>query len=261
MSNSSRDDDMGRAPDPRSFRGHCVGLFLDVDGTLLDFAPTPDGVRVDDAMLVLLSRLRELLGGSVALISGRPLAQIDELFRPLHLPAAGIHGFERRSAAGVVYRPSASISGLDRIRRWLQSVVLPDSGLLLEDKGHSLALHYRLAPQAAGRALASARSALAELGAGYEILEGAKVVELKPAGLNKATAIEAFMKEPPFAGCVPVFMGDDITDFDGFSAVRSRGGFDIAVGDRASARWHLAGPGAARAWLRDLADRLEADRQ
>ena len=253
--------DNARAPDPQSFRGHCLGLFLDVDGTLLDFAATPDGVRVDDAMLVLLSRLREALGGSVALISGRPLAQIDQLFRPLQLPAAGIHGFERRSAAGVVYRPSNSISGLDRIRRWLQSVVLPESGLLLEDKGHSLALHYRLAPQAAGRALASARSALAELGPGYEILEGAKVVELKPAGLNKATAIEAFMKEPPFTGCVPIFLGDDVTDFDGFSAVRSHGGVDIAVGDRAFARWHLEGPAAARAWLRTLADCLDADRK
>lgn len=252
----SPDDKSTLAPDPRSFRGHRLGLFLDVDGTLLDFAPTPDGVRVDDSMLVLLSRLRETLGGAVALISGRPLAQIDGLFRPLDLPAAGIHGFERRSAAGVVYRPSTPITALDRIRRWLQSVVLPETGLLLEDKGHSLALHYRLVPQAAGRALASARSALAELGPGYEIIEGAKVVELKPAGLNKATAIEAFMKEPPFTGCVPVFLGDDITDFDGFAAVRSHGGVDIAVGDRTSARWYLQEPGAARAWLRDLVDTL-----
>lgn len=256
MQRTERDPNLPLAPDPRSFRGQRIGVFLDVDGTLLDFAPTPDGVRVDDSMLVLLSRLRESLGESLALISGRPLAQIDELFRPLALPAAGIHGFERRSAAGVVYRPSAPEAALDRVRSWLQSSVLPDSGLLLEDKGHALALHYRLAPHSAGRAMASVRSALAELGAGYEIIEGAKVVELKPAGLNKGTAIEAFMKEPPFMGCMPVFLGDDVTDFDGFAAVRSHGGIDIAVGDRASARWYLDGPAAARAWLRGMADCL-----
>ncbi len=246
------------APDPRSFRGKRLGLFLDVDGTLLDFAPTPDGVSVDDGMLVLLSRLRETLGGALALVSGRPLAQIDALFRPLVLPAAGIHGLERRSATGVVYRPTLGESALDRVRRWLQSSVLPGSGLLLEDKGHSLALHYRLAPHAAGRALDSAHSALEQLGPGYEIIEGAKVVELKPAGLNKATAIEAFMKETPFTDCVPVFLGDDVTDFDGFAAVRSHGGVDIAVGERASACWHLQGPGSTRAWLRELADCLAA---
>jgi trehalose 6-phosphate phosphatase len=244
------------APDPRSLLGHRVCLFLDVDGTLLDFAPTPDGALVDDALLVLLSRLRETLGGALALISGRTLEQIDAMFRPLALPAAGIHGFERRSAAGAVYRPAASGSELDRVRHWLRSVALPCSGLLLEDKVHSLALHYRLAPQAAGCALDAARGALAWLGPGYEIIEGEKVVELKPAGLNKATAIEAFMSEPPFTGCVPVFLGDDLTDFDGFAAVRSHGGVDIAVGNRASARWHLQGPGSTRAWLRELADCL-----
>lgn len=254
------DQTLPLAPDPRSLRGQRVCLFLDVDGTLLDFAPTPDGVRVDDSTLVLLSRLREALGESVALISGRPLAQIDELFRPLRLPAAGIHGFERRSADGVLYRPSAPQASLDRIRRWLQSEVLPDSGLLLEDKGHALALHYRLAPHAADRALASVRTALAELGGGYEIIEGAKVVELKPVGQNKGTAIEAFLKEAPFAGRMPAFLGDDVTDFDGFAAVRRHGGIDIAVGDRASARWYLEGPAAARAWLRNVADCLSGHR-
>jgi len=250
----------GMAPDPRSFLGHRACLFLDVDGTLLDFAPTPDGALVDDAMLVLLSRLREALGGAVALVSGRPLEQIDTMFRPLLMPVAGIHGFERRSAAGVVYRPTASGVALDQVRRWLRPDVLTEAGLLLEDKGHSLALHYRLSPQAAGRALDLARGALARLAQGYEIIEGEKVVELKPAGLNKATAIEAFMKEPPFEGCVPIFLGDDVTDFDGFAAVRSHGGVVIAVGDRASARWHLQGPGSTRSWLRELADCLGANR-
>jgi len=243
-------------PDPRTLCATRCALFLDVDGTLLDFAARPDEVKVDPATRDVLQRLQTLLGGALALVSGRSLKQLDELFHPLQLPSAGIHGFERRCATGVVYRPSVTAATLDRTRRWLQGVVLPGSGLLLEDKGYSLALHYRTAPQAAGRALASVRSAAAELGPAFEVIEGAKVVELKPAGQNKATAIEAFMKEPPFAGCLPVFLGDDVTDFDGFAAVRSHGGLDVAVGDRVSARWFLDGPHATRDWLGKLADCL-----
>lgn len=246
----------GTGPDPRTLCATRCALFLDVDGTLLDFAARPDEVQLEAATRDVLERLQTLLGGALALVSGRSLSQLDELFKPLRLPAAGIHGFERRSAAGVVYRPSATAATLDRTRRWLQGIVLPGSGLLLEDKGYSLALHYRTAPQAAGRALASVRSAAAQLGPGFEIVEGSKMVELKPAGQNKATAIEAFMKEPPFIGCVPVFLGDDVTDFDGFAAVRSHGGMDVAVGDRVSARWFLDGPRATRDWLARLADCL-----
>lgn len=234
---------------------HCA-LFLDVDGTLLEFAARPDEVQVDSATLSLLGRLRTLLDGAVALVSGRSLAQLDELFRPLVLPAAGIHGFERRSASGLVHRSPMTVAALDRIRRWFRGVVLPDSGLTLEDKGHALALHYRTAPQAAARARASIRTAAAQLGPTFEVIEGAKVVELKPAGATKATAINAFMAEAPFKGRMPVFLGDDVTDFDGFAAVRGHGGMDVAVGDRVSARWYLEGPGATHRWLAELADCL-----
>ena len=231
-------------------------LFLDVDGTLLEFAATPDEVRVDGRTRALLARLHAQLDGALALISGRSLAQLDSLFEPLKLPSAGIHGFERRSASGIVHRPKAAVAALDRIRRWFRGVVLPDSGLLLEDKGHALALHYRTAPQAAARARASVRSAAAQLGPGFEVIEGSKVVELKPAGPTKATAIDAFMNEAPFKGRRPVFLGDDVTDFDGFAAVRALGGMDVAVGDRVSARWYLEGPRATHAWLGELADRM-----
>src|SRR5262245_42459304 len=156
------DPRIGAGPDPRVLcASHCA-LFLDVDGTLLDFAAKPDEVHVDGHILSLLARLQIQLDGALALISGRSLAQIDRLFAPLQLPAAGIHGFERRSASGIVHRPSAGVATLDRIRRWLRGVVLPDSGLLLEDKGHALALHYRTAPQDAARARASVRTAAAQ---------------------------------------------------------------------------------------------------
>lgn len=231
-------------------------LFLDVDGTLLELAARPEQVCVDRPMLVLLERLQTLLGGAIALISGRSLAQLDGLFGPLRLAAAGIHGFERRGANGVLHRPDMPVATLDRIRRWMHGVVIPESGLLLEDKGHALALHFRTAPQAAGRARAAGRTAASQLGPAFEVIEGSKVVELKPSGLNKATAIEAFMKEAPFAGRMPVFLGDDVTDFDGFAAVRRHGGMDVAVGDRVSAQWYLEGPAATRQWLSQVADCL-----
>jgi len=244
----------GSGPDPRLLNSEHCALFLDVDGTLLDFAARPEDVHVDGATRALLARLQIQLDGAIALISGRSLAQLDRLFEPLELPAAGIHGFERRSASGVVHRPSSTVATLDRIRKWLRGVVLPDSGLTLEDKGHALALHYRTAPQNAARARASVRTAAAQLGPAYEVIEGSKVVELKPAGSTKATAIDAFMKEAPFKGRMPVFLGDDVTDFDGFAAVRNYGGMDVAVGDRVSARWYLEGPRATHRWLTELAD-------
>jgi len=246
----------GTGPDPREICALRIGLFLDVDGTLLEFAARPDEVRVDAATRTLLFRLQGLLQGALALVSGRSLRQLDGLFHPLELPAAGIHGLERRSAGGVVFRPAQSVAALDQARRALRAAAPPDSGLLLEDEGHALALHYRGAPQSAGMARASMHEAAMKLGPDFQIIEGAQVVELKPAGHSKATAIEAFMKERPFHGCTPVFLGDDVTDFDGFAAVRNHGGMDVAVGNRVSARWSLESPAATRRWLQELADCL-----
>ena len=233
-----------------------IGLFLDVDGTLLEFAPRPEEVRVDAATRTLLFRLQGLLQGALALVSGRSLQQLDELFHPLELPAAGIHGLERRSASGIVFRPTQGAAALDQARQQLGALTAPGSGLLLEDKGHALALHYRGAPQSAGLAREAMRHAAMKLGPDFQVIEGAQVVELKLSGHSKATAIDAFMKERPFHGCTPVFLGDDVTDFDGFAAVRRHEGVDVAVGDRVSARWFLDGPAATRRWLQELADCL-----
>jgi len=243
----------GTAPDPRTLCATRTGLFLDVDGTLTDFAATPDAARIDDSMLDTLARLHTLLGGAVALISGRSISQLDRLFHPLRLPAAGIHGFERRNADGVVFRPPSGAEALAPARSKLRTLVAAHEGLILEEKDHAIALHFRGAPQARGIALALLESAAADLGETHEIIEGSMVYELKPSGWNKATAISGFMHEPAFAGCVPVFLGDDVTDFDGFASVRGHGGFDVAVGYRVSARWHLSDPGAVHAWLSQLA--------
>jgi trehalose 6-phosphate phosphatase len=239
-------------PDHAMLSPSGVCLFLDVDGTLVDFAPTPDAVRVDTSLLRLLDALFNRLDGAVALISGRPLASIDALFAPLVLPAAGIHGFERRSASGVLYRPTLPSQALDDPRARLQSFARAQPGTLLEDKGIALALHFRGAAGVRAEAHLMVSSIAARLDPAFEILEGDQVIEIKPASMNKAVALEGFMKESPFAGRQPIYIGDDVTDVDGFSAARRNGGVDIAVGSRVTARWGLPDTTAVRSWLAGL---------
>lgn len=240
------------APEPHKFPFSRTCLFLDVDGTLVDIVPRPQDVHVDDELLVLLSRLQFTLGGAVALISGRPLEELDRLFAPLRLPMAGIHGFERRSVQGEVHRPTVAPSRLDMARDRLAELASAHPGVLVEDKRSALALHFRGAPQAMESAVTVMRTCAREAGSEFELLEGSCVIELKPAGQNKATAIEAFMQEEPFAGLLPIYIGDDRTDFDGFGAVRRHGGVDIAVGELVPARWRLENPAAVRSWLQSL---------
>jgi len=225
-------------------------LFLDVDGTLVDFAPTPDEVRVDAELVDLLRAIELRTGGALALVSGRSIAELDRLFAPLSLPAAGVHGFERRDAQGAFHRQSLLDEHLLPARNALAQVVAAHAGLLLEDKGAALALHYRRAPQLETEARTALVRLLDSLLPEYELLEGDAVLEIKPASHSKASAIEAFLREPPFAGRIPVFIGDDLGDFDGFVAVRKQHGMGIAVGDRVAADWRLADPAAVRAWLR-----------
>jgi trehalose 6-phosphate phosphatase len=224
-------------------------LFLDVDGTLLEFAATPDAVRVPPGVRRHLPALRDLLGGALALISGRTIDNLDELFAPLHLPVAGIHGLERRDAAGEVHRFRSYEHELAGVRDELRQLVFRHAGLLLEDKGSALALHFRRAPQLASVAIHTMRAVVEGLGADFELLEGALCCEIKPARADKATAIAAFLGEQPFSGRVPVFIGDDLTDNDGFRLVQQRGGLTIAVGDRVTAERQLLNPQAVSRWL------------
>jgi trehalose 6-phosphate phosphatase len=233
-----------------------AAFFLDIDGTLLEHAERPDAVRASAAESRLLAALERAAGGAVALISGRPVADIDALFAPLRLPAAGQHGVERRNAAGRVHRHRFPQRALRRAAARIAQFAAGRRGLLLEDKGFNLALHFRLAPQLAGEARAALAEAAARLGPGFEVLEGKMVVELKPSGRDKGSAIEEFMREPPFAGRTPVFVGDDVTDEIGFSVVNRLGGHSVKVGAGATAaRWRVADAAAVRAWLGEWAAR------
>jgi trehalose 6-phosphate phosphatase len=231
-------------------------IFLDIDGTLLEHADRPDAVRVGEPVLRLLEALRRGTGGALALISGRAVADVDRLFAPLRLPAAGQHGVERRDAAGGVHRQRFPADTLRRAATRIGEFAARHEGLLFEDKGHNLALHYRLAPECAGAAQAVLREAAAQLGDEFEVLQGKMVVELKPSGRDKGMAIEEFMREPPFAGRTPVFIGDDLTDEFGFGVVNRLGGHAVKVGPGASAARHrVADASAVRDWLAQWAAR------
>jgi trehalose 6-phosphate phosphatase len=227
-------------------------LFLDIDGTLLDIALTPDAVRVDAGLLNLLRRLERACDGAIALITGRPISAVDALFAPLQLPVAGVHGFERRSAQGHYFRPAFVGAGLSYLRSEVKALAQSMQGVLLEDKGCAFAVHYRQAPNLEETIrLRLTRLVSAALPA-FELLDGDHVVEIKPIEHDKSTAIEAFMQEEPFTGRTPVFIGDDTTDLDGFAAMKRFNGLAIAVGSRIPGEKRLAGPRDVRAWLQSL---------
>jgi trehalose 6-phosphate phosphatase len=224
--------------------------FVDIDGTLLDLAELPSGVRFDQALRDLLEALHRATGGAVAPISGRSIADIDALFDGLRLPAAGQHGIERRDAAGRVTRHPFPAERLDWARERLAATTARHRGLWLEDKGLSLALNYGRAPRLGGYAHRLVRSLAARLGAQFCVQPGKRIVELKPAGKDKGAAVLEFMQEDPFKGRTAVFVGDDATDEYGFATVNRLGGHSIKVGPgRTVARWRLRNVAAVRAWL------------
>ena len=224
--------------------------FLDVDGTLIDIADTPDAVHVDDALLALIARLQRASGGAVALVSGRALSFLDHRLGALHLPVAGQHGLERRDASGRVWMHAAPPAARSAIKAALAPVLARYPGLLLEDKGLTLALHYRLAPQLAAYAHRLMARLAAAANAGLEVQRGRRVAEIKPAGVDKGAAVAAYLAEPPFARRRPVFIGDDLNDEHGFAEVNRLDGISIKVGKGAScARYRLADVAAVRRWL------------
>jgi trehalose 6-phosphate phosphatase len=230
-----------------------IALFLDVDGTLLDIADTPEAVRIDPATVALLERAYRATGGATALITGRRIADIDRLFAPLALPVAGQHGFERRDAAGALHRHAEPRPELAAARASLEAFAARHPGVLIEDKTLTVAAHYRLAPGAGPAVGALAERLAAESGGVFAVQRGKMVVELRPAGKDKGTAIAEFLDEPPFRGRTPVFLGDDLTDEYGFSIVNGRGGVSMKVGDGSTeATARLPDVDAVRAWLERL---------
>ncbi len=227
--------------------------FFDLDGTLIDFADTPAAVRVGAELRLMLERLYEDTGGAVALISGRAIAEIDRLFPHAKLPVAGQHGLERRGSGGRVTRHAIPTRRFERVRLRIATAVHGKAGLLLENKGLSLALHYRLAPRLGGYAHRLARSMLPTFGREFCIQRGKYVVEMRPTGKNKGVGLVEFMKERPFRGRTPVFVGDDVTDEFGFQAVNRLAGHSIKVGPgRTAARWRLRNVKAVETWLRSI---------
>jgi trehalose 6-phosphate phosphatase len=209
-------------------------LFLDFDGTLVDIAPQPEAVVIPPPLIHTLERLHGYLGGALALISGRPIEQIDEFLRPLVVPAAGVHGAERRNAAGQL--TLLNTHPLDVVEAAALDLVRQHPALRLEAKRGSIALHYRQAPELEALCLQTLQGAV-ENSPGLTLLRGKMVVEAKPGGASKGAAIEAFMAEPPFAGRTPLFVGDDITDEVGFATVQRMNGLGVKVGAGATVAW------------------------
>jgi trehalose 6-phosphate phosphatase len=224
-------------------------LFLDLDGTLLDLRDDPATIRADAALLELLTACAAHLGGALAIISGRPIADLDACFEPRRFAAAGIHGVERRSAAGVMTALPVDEARLHDVAAQLRAAMedLPMSQL--EDKYASLALHWRRAPQHASALRRLAAHTLQQLGPAFRLLEGNCVVELLPRAANKGEAVRAFLREAPFQGRRPVFVGDDLTDVPGFAAARAAGGYGIVVGERVQAEYRFDDVDAVRTWL------------
>ncbi len=232
-----------------------TALFLDVDGTLLEIASRPDAVVVEPELIELLRRLSLRNEGAVALVSGRSICDLDQLFGELRLPVAGLHGFERRDAQGVFRRgrlPAPCI--LARVRRLMIQVAGTYPGALIEDKSHALALHYRQVPEHEDRILGDVQ-AIARLAADdLELQRGRMVIELRPRGASKAAAVLQFMLEAPFQGRFPVCFGDDLTDESAFVAVNAMGGVSIAVNVelKSAALIRLGSVAETRAWLHHL---------
>ena len=230
-------------------------LFLDVDGCLLELADRPDAVVVPPRLRATLEALSQRLGGALALVSGRSVAVIDALFAPLQLPAAGLHGLELRSATLQQSPPSPS-PALAAIVEEAIGVSRDWPGVVVEDKGAALGLHWRAAPMAMDAMRGFAEAVLPRL-PGYRLQPGNQVVELRPAAGDKGAAISALLAQPPFQGRTAVFAGDDITDEAGFAVVNAHAGISVLVGNRepSAAHYALRDPAAVRRWLGSKATR------
>ena len=219
-------------------------LFLDFDGTLVDIASHPGEVVVPSTLVPTLVALQQYLGGAVAVVSGRPIREIDDFLAPLHLPVAGVHGAERRTAAGAM----DSVSGhpLEEVERAAAELTAAHPALVVEHKKTSVAVHYRQAPELEQLCLQAMQRAV-DRSPGLTLLRGKMVFEAKPGSASKASAIEAFLREPPFEGRTPVFIGDDVTDEVGFAAVQRLGGLGVKVGEGPTVAWQrLATPADLR---------------
>jgi trehalose 6-phosphate phosphatase len=240
-------------PPPRDLAPDRDALFLDFDGTLVDIAPTPDSVRPAPGLPALLDALSRRLDGALAIVTGRPVEAVDGFLAPHRLPVAGLHGRDRRLADGSRARAAVNPVAVEAARVRLRALSARWPGTLIEDKGESVALHFRQAPEAAAAAREEALAVEAASGGALRLVPGKMVVELVPSGADKGTAIRDLLGLPPFRGRVPVFAGDDVTDEAGFAAVNALGGLAVRVGPPAgfatAAGASLPDVPALHAWL------------
>jgi trehalose 6-phosphate phosphatase len=235
-----------------------VALFLDVDGTLLDFADRPSAVATPAGLVQTLQKAERKLGGALALISGRRIDELDHLFEPLRLRASGVHGAQFRfdpdeeptAAAGAVELP-------DSLWPAVTDILADFPGVLAENKRYSIAVHYRVAPEAK----APLRERIMRLieaapWTAVQVMHAHRAFELKARGFDKGTAIAAFLATPAFRGRTPIFVGDDVTDESGFAVVAAHGGYAYSVGwRRPGAMAAFSSPSAVRDWLAAFANR------
>ena len=239
---------MSDRPAPPRLDHARTALFADLDGTLTPIRPRPEDVGPDPDRTALLDRLCHALGGAMAVVSGRALEDLDRVLEGGVPAIAAVHGLVRRRATGERVDVSAGPAP-DAVRRVIETFAASHPALRTEDKGVAITLHYRAAPELADTCLALTDRLARENGLTVQL--GDKVVELRAPGPTKGDATMAFIAEPPFAGRVPVFLGDDFTDEDGFAVVQRLGGFGVVVGDRrpSVARYALESPTAVLAWL------------
>jgi trehalose 6-phosphate phosphatase len=239
-------------PDP------ACAIFFDFDGTLVELAPRPEEVQVHEEIPLLLAQLNAALGSAVALVSGRPVAEIDHHLRPLKLCVAGVHGAERRGADGHMRR--IAVGGLCEAAALIEALCRQHPALRMEAKPGAIALHYRQAPELEDACL-DAMSRAIRLADGMTLLRGKKVVEMKPRRADKGAAIRSFLEERQFRHRRPWFFGDDVTDESAFEAVQALGGVAVKIGDGETLAAHrLPDPAAVRAWLGQAVGRLGAAR-
>lgn len=225
-------------------------LFLDFDGTLVGFASTPNGVKVSPELVGNLEKVSERLGGALAIVTGREIVNIGEQLAPLELPVAGSHGAERKRSDGQIETPDETVAQVaGEIADALKAELGDIDKMIIERKVFSVAVHYRQVPEWGEKAVETALGIVANSD-GFEAVLGNMVIEIRPKNLSKGSAVEAFMAEEPFAGRIPVFVGDDTTDEDGIRVAMGMGGFGIKVGTATSlARYRLGGPENVHAWL------------
>jgi trehalose 6-phosphate phosphatase len=243
----------GAVPVPGAMLPHLdkCALLFDVDGTLLDLAPTPDAIDVPPDLPRRLEELLRRTSGALALVSGRTISDLDHIMRPVKLPAIGGHGSEMR-LSGSSEVQAVSVKPMDvHLKRRFFAIANFSSGILTEDKGYSITLHYRLAPHAERYIFDSVAAIRADLpDAPIEVMNGKFVVEIKNEGFSKGTAVRELMKLPPFEGRQPIFLGDDVTDETVFAIMGDIDGIAFSVGRKAQGvAGHFDSPHDVRQWL------------